>query len=255
LKVKNAENEEEQEEEYEEQEEEEEEEEEEDGQEEEEEEEEDDDEEPKPAVLKRERGKADTEKYNKYIKTEDEEETGTIRERTRAKKGETIASSTDLTKVKSGTIKKKKDELVIKPQDINKKITLTKSVLQKIELAQKEKNVAVVRFSIYNCSHYGETICIVGSIPLLGDWNIQDGLQMQFCDDIWEAEALLPGNIDIEYKYVIVQSQQIPLWEAGANRKVFINPEIAINRCVELRDVWQKILNLYIIVTNSKLVC
>jgi len=112
-------------------------------------------------------------------------------------------------------------------------------VLQKLEQAQKDKNIVVVRFSIYYSTHYGETLYIVGSIPKLGDWEIQEALQMEYCSDIWEAEALLPGNMDIEYKYVVVQAQQLPLWEAGANRKVFINPEIAANRCVELRDVWQ----------------
>jgi len=71
---------------------------------------EEEEDEKKPTVSpKKERNKADTEKYNKYgIKIGEDEDSNTIRDKSKVtKKGETIASSTEL-KIKSGTLKKKR---------------------------------------------------------------------------------------------------------------------------------------------------
>jgi len=143
--------------------------------------------------------------------------------------------------VKKIILKKSLLEPVPHPQDITRTINVKHSTIKKIQATLKTKaSVALIRFSVFRKSQFNESVHVVGSVYTLGEWNIQKGLKMEFIDGAWEAEALVPGNTEIEYKYVVVHPQRVPYWEAGANRITYVDSEISKNRCVELKDVWQE---------------
>ena len=67
-----------------------------------------------------------------------------------------------------------------------------------------------------------ETVILTGSCPALGDWDVNNGIEMSDAlFPLWQAEiALKELPLDFEYKMVIVKKadREIVRWEDGANR-------------------------------------
>lgn len=73
---------------------------------------------------------------------------------------------------------------------------------------------------IYECSgtQLGESIFILGSIPLLGDWNVEECIEMETNPRIypkWTTKLIVPAGTTFEYKYLVANSQgrEIIRWE------------------------------------------
>ena len=73
---------------------------------------------------------------------------------------------------------------------------------------------------VYECSgtQFGESVFLVGSIPLLGNWNIQECFEMTTDPTIyprWTTKIIVPTGITFEYKYLVANSndRDIIRWE------------------------------------------
>eukprot|EP00210_Caulerpa_lentillifera_P004292 g4095.t1 len=75
-----------------------------------------------------------------------------------------------------------------------------------------------VKFSVPVRVDFGDTVKVVGNHPLLGSWNTDEGLELEWSDGhIWEKETnITPG--EYEFKCVIVCARGFPRWEPGPNR-------------------------------------
>jgi glucoamylase len=65
----------------------------------------------------------------------------------------------------------------------------------------------------------GQTVYLVGDLPMMGAWVPQSGVQMSACSgSIWSATLSLPASTALRYKYVKVDRAGNVVWESGQNR-------------------------------------
>lgn len=95
-----------------------------------------------------------------------------------------------------------------------------------------------VKFTIDKPCEFGQHLNIIGAHPLLGEWQIEDSVPMDWVEGTkWEVTLTVPHFELIEYKYV-VRSGWDPdgpaIWQGGPN---FI---LATNQCSEMviNDNW-----------------
>lgn len=78
-----------------------------------------------------------------------------------------------------------------------------------------------VHFKVYYKTTFGESICILGSIPELGTWK-EFRMHMKWTDGhIWVTEKpLVTNNYYFQYKYVLLDAEKTKLiaWERGVDR-------------------------------------
>lgn len=80
---------------------------------------------------------------------------------------------------------------------------------------------AVVKFSLQKKVEFGDRICVVGSAPSLGEWNVDAGRELSWNDgDIWTCEVELPEEEQVEFKIVTVRGGGHQEWEDGENRTI-----------------------------------
>jgi len=88
-----------------------------------------------------------------------------------------------------------------------------------------------IKFIVRALTHWGDTVCIVGNVPELGNWNPYCGVRMNTNRNtypIWESEyvnIMLKGKL--EYKYVVLKGDGSMYWEAEfslVNRVIY--PEL-----------------------------
>jgi len=67
-------------------------------------------------------------------------------------------------------------------------------------------------------AEYGEHLKIVGNLPQLGSWNVEDAAPMQWKDNhIWETDVELPLGREAQFKAVLL-SHNATVWEPGPDR-------------------------------------
>jgi Starch binding domain/SAP domain len=77
---------------------------------------------------------------------------------------------------------------------------------------------AKVKFSIKQKIHFGQHIAVVGSKPVLGEWNPKNSLELRWQEgDIWSAEANIDPQEPVDFKFVIVENEDEIKWQAGDN--------------------------------------
>ena len=91
-------------------------------------------------------------------------------------------------------------------------------------------------FNINYTTTYGEEMGILGSLPILGNWDESKAFKLIWSNGhVWRGE--IPVNIYVakgfEFKFVIIQDKKVKTWENGENNKFdydgFIN-EIKANK-------------------------
>ncbi|CAK0784239.1 hypothetical protein CVIRNUC_007443 [Coccomyxa viridis] len=95
----------------------------------------------------------------------------------------------------------------------------------------------------YHCE-WGQQVVLVGSSQRLGNWQADDGLEMQWNEgDVWTIDLDLPleNGIDMEYKYVIRGPDGHITWKPGSNYNIALPGEDSANWlqiAVAIRDAW-----------------
>ncbi|KAL6272198.1 hypothetical protein ACE6H2_022890 [Prunus campanulata] len=101
-----------------------------------------------------------------------------------------------------------------------------------------------VSFRIPYYTHWGQSLLVCGSEPVLGSWNLKKGLLLSpvhHGDElIWFGTVPVPKGFKCEYSYYVVDDNRNVLrWEMGEKRKVLLPEGIQDGEVVELHDLWQ----------------
>jgi hypothetical protein len=76
-------------------------------------------------------------------------------------------------------------------------------------------------FSIRFNTTFGEEIGILGSLPILGNWNQNGIFHLNWNNgNIWTGEINIENLSDFEFKFVISSNGNVKNWENGDNNKV-----------------------------------
>jgi hypothetical protein len=93
--------------------------------------------------------------------------------------------------------------------------------------------IAKVKFCVKQKLHFGQHLAVVGSNPALGEWNPANSLELRWtAEDVWVAEAELSLKDNVDFKFVIVESEDQVKWPAGDNIALAV-PEDAAEVLVE----------------------
>lgn len=109
--------------------------------------------------------------------------------------------------------------------------------------AKRAKSVNV-RFRLPYYTHWGQSLVVCGSEPLLGSWNVKKGLLLspihQGDQLIWYGSIAVSDGFGCEYNYYVVDdNREVLRWEKGNRRKLFLPQGLQGGEVVELRDLWQ----------------
>ena len=88
------------------------------------------------------------------------------------------------------------------------------------EIALTLNQIKKIKFIIQYNTNFGEELAILGSIPLLGFWKLEGKFKLK-----WNEGNIWTGEIDMnkdnmkyfEFKFVIIEKNNIKLWENGNN--------------------------------------
>ncbi|XP_058079209.1 4-alpha-glucanotransferase DPE2 [Magnolia sinica] len=115
-----------------------------------------------------------------------------------------------------------------------------------VGLVSGKKSLKTVNlsFRLPYFTQWGQSILISGSEPLLGSWNVKQGLPLspfhQGGELIWCGRIAVPISFGCEYSYYLVDNNRNVLrWEAGKKRRVVLPEGIQEGEVVELHDLWQ----------------
>lgn len=96
-----------------------------------------------------------------------------------------------------------------------------------------------VKFCLKYRTSWGQSVKIIGSHPMLGSWDVNKALQLQWTEgDRWVATIELPAGAVYEYKYVLVDNdgRNTLAWQGGSNSVLAIGD--SDEQGVEVQDNW-----------------
>ncbi|KAE8125116.1 hypothetical protein FH972_019951 [Carpinus fangiana] len=101
-----------------------------------------------------------------------------------------------------------------------------------------------VSFRLPYNTHWGQSLLVCGSEPVLGSWNVKKGLLLkpvhQGDELIWSGSVAVPSGFGCEYSYYVVDDDKNVLrWELGKRRKLLLPEGIQGGEVVEFHDLWQ----------------
>lgn len=108
----------------------------------------------------------------------------------------------------------------------------------------KPGKTVYVSFRLPYYTHWGQSLLVCGSEPVLGSWDVKKGLLLKPVhrgdELIWCGDVAVPGGFGCEYSYYVVNDDRKALrWEAGKKRKLVLPEVIEHGEVVELHDLWQ----------------
>ncbi|CAK9170449.1 unnamed protein product [Ilex paraguariensis] len=103
---------------------------------------------------------------------------------------------------------------------------------------------AIVSFRIPYYTQWGQSLLVCGSEPVLGSWNVKNGLLLspfhQGDELIWCGRIPVPAGFGCEYSYYVVDNERNVLrWESGKKRKMLLPDGVQDGGLMELHDLWQ----------------
>ena len=71
-------------------------------------------------------------------------------------------------------------------------------------------------------TNYGENIYIVGNVPELGSWNVDECTEAMLNPGYpeWYLPVSVPANTTIEFKFIKKDASGNVMWESGGNRVI-----------------------------------
>ncbi|KAL8172220.1 hypothetical protein V2J09_024024 [Rumex salicifolius] len=113
------------------------------------------------------------------------------------------------------------------------------------ELFSNDNTVREVNltFRIPYFTHWGQSLLVCGSEPLLGAWDVKKGLLLSPIhvgnELVWRGSIEVPSKFGCEYNYYVVDdSRNILRSEMGKKRKLLLSEAVQHGELVELRDLW-----------------
>lgn len=102
----------------------------------------------------------------------------------------------------------------------------------------------IVSFRVPYYTHWGQSLLVCGSEPVLGSWNVKKGLLLSPVHEgdelVWSGGIAVPSGFEGEYSYYVVDDEKNVLrWEMGKRRKLLLPEGIQDGDIVEFRDLWQ----------------
>lgn len=99
-------------------------------------------------------------------------------------------------------------------------------------------------FKLPYYTHWGQSLVISGSEPILGSWNVKQALALspvhQGDELFWCGRVAVPITFKCEYSYYLVDdNRNILRWEAGKKRKLALPDGVQEGDAVEIHDLWQ----------------
>ncbi|CAE8634694.1 unnamed protein product, partial [Polarella glacialis] len=83
---------------------------------------------------------------------------------------------------------------------------------------------ADVGFSVKYDTFPGQDLCLAGTCPELGEWDVSRSAGMAWSEgNVWLAKVTLPRDIKVEYKYVVRLGGLGEIWEPGNNHFFEVN--------------------------------
>ena len=76
-------------------------------------------------------------------------------------------------------------------------------------------------YTVQATTAWGQNVYVVGNVAQLGSWNPASAVPLTTGTSTyprWHGSGVLPGNTDVEYKFIIRQDGQPVIWETGPNR-------------------------------------
>lgn len=125
----------------------------------------------------------------------------------------------------------------------DRKLRIYEEALEEAIRREKMNVSIVIKFGVKFETKFGQELKVVGNIPELGSWNVDNGITMRWTEgSFWTAEiSIAPNNkvYNIEYKYVLTNSSSSSgghIWEPGKNHSVQVSSETL--RELQLTDAW-----------------
>jgi hypothetical protein len=115
-------------------------------------------------------------------------------------------------------------------------------------------NLKKINFVINYVTSYGEEVGVIGSIPLLGNWDENKAIKLKWYNGhIWKGGIYVSSDYfrDFEFKFVILQDNKVKKWEPGDNN-VF-NYNIMVNQIKNRRNGFYNKYNYDYNVNNGEL--
>ena len=76
-------------------------------------------------------------------------------------------------------------------------------------------------FRVKATTHWGENVYLVGSTPLLSNWEPASAIKLSPATyPIWNVTVSLPAATNLEYKFVKRDEGGSVVWESGNNRQL-----------------------------------
>ncbi|RWW19524.1 hypothetical protein BHE74_00052348 [Ensete ventricosum] len=94
-------------------------------------------------------------------------------------------------------------------------------------------------------THWGQSLLVCGSEPVLGSWNVKQGLALGPSHEgdelIWCGKVAVSVGFSCEYSYYVVDdSRNVLRSEAGNKRRLTLPDAVREGTVVEIHDLWQE---------------
>lgn len=111
----------------------------------------------------------------------------------------------------------------------------------------KSTESVTVSFRIPYYTHWGQSLLVCGSEPVLGSCDVKKGVLLtpsHHGDElIWRGSVTVPRGYTGEYSYFVVDDgRNVLRWEMGKKRRLVLPEGVKDGDVVELYDLWQVIL-------------
>ncbi|KAM0907019.1 hypothetical protein ACQ4PT_016421 [Festuca glaucescens] len=108
----------------------------------------------------------------------------------------------------------------------------------------KSLNTVTLIFKLPYYTQWGQSLVIAGSEPVLGSWNVKQGLSLspdhQGNALVWCGQVSVAAGFTSEYSYYVVDDHKNVLrWESGEKKKLVLPEGVRDGDVVEIRDWWQ----------------
>ncbi|MDU1889223.1 MAG: 4-alpha-glucanotransferase [Dysgonomonas sp.] len=95
-----------------------------------------------------------------------------------------------------------------------------------------------LKLSIDYYTGWGQTVCVCGSIPELGDWDESKAIEMNnISSSKWELEVEIGQTEEVEYRYFIKNQDSIIYREWGSPHLLYLD----VDKSFDVFDLWKSV--------------